>query len=360
MRLVIGVVVLVVAVVGCKKQEREKSRPPAPQSSTTQPQKDAYDPLLRAPFAPVPEVVESAENPVTPEKVELGRMLYFDPRLSKNHDVACESCHKLTEYGVDNEPVSTGHKGQRGTRNAPTVYNAALHFRQFWDGRAPSLEEQAKGPMTNPVEMAMPNEQRIVDTLKSIPQYVEMFGKAFPGDRDPVTLDNAAKAIGAFERKLLTPSRWDQFLQGQRDALSAAEVAGLRTFVETGCQTCHFGPGMGGGMFQKLGLVMPWRDTRDLGRFELSKQESDRMVFKVPSLRNIEKTAPYYHDGSVATLDEAVRLMGRHQLGKELTPEQVTSIVTFLKSTTGPLPKDLIQAPQLPPSTPQTPKPEAD
>lgn len=320
----------------------------------------AFDPLLLAPFQPVPDTAENPKNPITPEKVELGRMLYFDARLSKNHDVACETCHKLSEYGVDNEATSTGHKGQHGTRNAPTVYNAAIHFRQFWDGRSPDVEAQAAGPMMNPVEMAMPNEKRIADTLKSIPAYVDAFKKAFPDASDPVTLDNAAKAIGAYERKLLTPSRWDQFLKGDRNALHGDEIAGLRKFVETGCQTCHFGPGMGGGMFQKFGLVMPWKDPRDLGRFELTKQDSDRMVFKVPSLRNVEKTGPYFHDGSVKTLPEAVKLMGRHQLGKELSDADVNSIVTFLDSLTGPLPKDLIEKPALPASTPQTPKPEPD
>ncbi len=224
-----------------------------------------FDPLLLAPFAPVPETAEKKDNPITPEKVALGRMLYFDARLSKNQDVACETCHKLSAYGVDNEATSTGHKGQHGTRNAPTVYNAAIHFRQFWDGRSPDVEAQATGPMMNPVEMAMPNEARITDTLRSIPGYVDAFKKAFPDAKDPVTLDNAAKSIGAFERKLLVPSRWDDFLKGDRNALHPDEIAGLRKFVETGCQTCHFGPGMGGGMFQKFGLVMPWKDARDLG-----------------------------------------------------------------------------------------------
>lgn len=320
----------------------------------------SFDPLLLAPFQPVPSIADTRENPLTEDKVALGRMLYFDARLSKNQDVSCETCHRLNEYGIDNEPTSTGHRGQRGTRNAPTVYNAAIHFRQFWDGRAPTVEEQAKGPMTNPVEMAMPNETRIVETLRSMPGYVDAFRKAFPGESDPVTVDNAAKAIGAFERKLLTPSRWDDFLKGERSALHADEIAGLRRFVEVGCQTCHFGPGMGGGMFQKFGLVMPWRDARDLGRFELTKQDSDRMVFKVPSLRNVEKTAPYYHDGSVATLDEAVRLMGRHQLGIELSATDIGSIVTFLKSMTGPLPLAYIAPPTLPPSTAATPKPQPD
>jgi cytochrome c peroxidase len=259
---------------------------------------------------------------------------------------------------ADPNRFSVGVKGKQGGRQAPTIINRAFSRAQFWDGRAASLEAQALGPMMNPVEMAMPNEKRIVATLQSMPGYVDAFKKAFPDDPNPVTLDNAAKAIGAFERTLLTPSRWDHFLKGQRDALSKDEIAGLRTFVETGCQTCHMGPGMGGGMFQKLGLVMPWQNTHDLGRFELTKQDSDKLVFKVPSLRNIEKTAPYYHDGSVATLEEAVRLMGRHQLGRELTPEQVASIVTFLKSTTGPLPNDLLQKPALPASTNKTPKPE--
>lgn len=351
-----GLVVVSLTASGCKKEERPTPSPPA--TTVPEVQTDPYDPLLRAAFAPIPALAESAENPVTPEKVELGRMLYFEPRLSKNQDVSCQTCHELGKYGVDNQPTSTGHRSQKGSRNAPTVYNAALHFRQFWDGRSPNVEDQAKGPMMNPVEMAMPNEARIVQTLKSMPEYVQLFTVAFPGQEDPVTLDNAAKAIGAFERKLLTPSRWDEFLQGKREALTNDEIAGLRTFVETGCQSCHFGPGMGGGMFQKLGLVMPWRDARDLGRFELSKQDSDRQVFKVPSLRNIDKTGPYYHDGSIATLDEAVQLMGRHQLGRELTPAQVSSIVTFLKATTGPLPEALIAPPKLPPSTRSTPKPD--
>ena len=199
-------------------------------------------------------------------------------------------------------------------------------------------------------------------TLESMPEYVASFGRAFPGQGRPITitLDDAAKAIGAFERRLLTPSRWDDFLKGNREALGDAEIAGLRRFVEVGCQTCHFGPGMGGGMFQKLGIVMPWRDARDLGRFELSKQDSDRLVFKVPSLRNAAKTAPYFHDGSVPTLEEAVRLMGRHQLGKELSESDVNAIVNFLGSLTGPLPADLIRPPKLPSSTATTPKPIPD
>ena len=351
----VGLIVVVLAG-GCDKKKAAPTTTTAASTDTAV----GFDALLLSAFQPVPDVVESKDNPITPEKVELGRMLYFDVRLSKNHDVSCNECHKLTQYGVDNEATSTGHMGRKGTRNSPTVYNAALHATQFWDGRAPNVEEQAKGPMMNPGEMAMPNEARIVRTLRSIPRYVDLFGRAFPEKGDPITLDHAAKAIGAFERKLLTPSRFDQLLRGDREALTQAELGGLRTFVTTGCQTCHFGPGLGGGMFQKFGLVMPWRNTSDQGRFELTKQDSDRMVFKVPSLRNVEKTAPYFHDGSVASLDEAVRVMGRHQLGKELTEPDVRAIVAFLDALTGPLPTEYIQTPALPPSTPGTPKAEAD
>jgi hypothetical protein len=216
--------VLGIASVGapaCRKAEHQPPKPqPAPAATGPAVQRDPYDPLLRAPFAPVPIVAESAENPVTPEKVELGRMLYFDKRLSKNHDVACQTCHELTKYGADNTPTSEGHMGRKGTRNSPTVFNAGLHFRQFWDGRAATLEDQAKGPMMNPVEMAVPDEARIVKTLESIPPYGDAFKKASPGNAHPITLDNAAKAIGAFERELLTPSRWDAFLEGKRDALT--------------------------------------------------------------------------------------------------------------------------------------------
>jgi len=309
-------------------------------------------------FRQLPEVIESPDNPLTEEKIALGRMLYFEKRLSKAHDISCNTCHDLQTFGVDNEPVSDGHKGAKGTRNSPTVFNAAGHFVQFWDGREPTVEEQAKGPVLNPVEMAMPAEKHVVAVLNSIPEYVEAFKKAFPGDKNPVTFDNMAKAIGAFERKLVTPSRWDKFLEGDQDALTGAEKAGFNKFMEVGCQTCHNGAHLGGAMFQKLGVMNPWPDTKDEGRFQVTKQESDKMVFKVPGLRNIEKTAPYYHDGSVTTLDEAVRKMGEVQLGKQLTSEDLASITTFLKSLTGDLPAEYVKEPVLPPSTAKTPKPD--
>jgi cytochrome c peroxidase len=317
------------------------------------------DPSRLQAFKVLPAVMDSAANPITDEKVNLGRMLYYDARLSKGQDVSCNTCHALTKYGVDDESesVSTGHKGQKGTRNSPTVYNAAGHFVQFWDGRAATIEEQAGGPMLNPVEMAMPDAKHVVAVLKSMPEYVAAFGKAFPGSKDPVTYDNAGRAIGAFERKLVTAARWDKFLAGDQAALNDAEKAGLNKFLDTGCQMCHSGAYMGGSMFQKLGAVQPWPQTADQGRFGVTKQDADKMVFKVPSLRNIEKTAPYYHDGSVKTLDDAVAKMAQYQLGKPLGKEDVDSVVTFLKTLTGELPAAYIKQPELPKSTPKTPPP---
>ena len=309
-------------------------------------------------FKALPPVMDSAANPITEEKVALGRMLYYDPRLSKGQDVSCNSCHELDKYGVDGQNVSDGHKGQKGTRNAPTVYNAAGHFVQFWDGRAPTVEEQAKGPILNPVEMAMPDEKRALAVIDSMPEYVEAFQKAFPGEKHPVTFDNLAKAIGAFERKLVTVSRWDKFLGGDQAALSDQEKAGLNAFLDAGCQSCHNGVYVGGSMFQKLGLAKPWDNANDPGRFAVTKQEADRMVFKVPTLRNVEKTAPYYHDGSIATLDEAVRQMADHQLARTLSKDEASSIVAFLKALTGELPADYIKEPPLPKSTAKTPKPD--
>jgi cytochrome c peroxidase len=325
---------------------------------TTEPKKVEVDAARLAAFKPLPSLVEAADNPITEEKVKLGRMLYFEPRLSKAHDISCNSCHRLDKYGVDNEPTSPGHKGQRGDRNSPTVYHAAGHFTQFWDGRAPTVEEQAKGPILNPVEMAMPEPKRVLAVLRSMPEYVEAFQKAFPGEKDPLTYDNVGKAIGVFERKLMTPARWDKFLTGDQEALTDQEKAGLNLYLEAGCQTCHSGAYLGGSMFQKLGLVKPAEQTKDPGRFAVTKQDADRMMFKVPSLRNIEMTAPYYHDGSIKSLDEAVLDMAEHQLGRELTPANVNSIVAFLKALTGEIPEEYIKAPELPKSTPRTPKPQ--
>jgi len=309
-------------------------------------------------YSVIPAVFPNPDNPVTEEKITLGRMLYYEKRLSKNHDISCNSCHKLDKYGVDNNPTSPGHKGQLGGRNSPTVYNAAGHIAQFWDGRAKDVEEQAKGPILNPVEMAMPNEARVLTTLKSMPEYVDAFKAAFPGQAQPVTYDNMAKAIGAFERKLVTPSRFDKWLAGDEDALTDQEVTGFAKFIKLGCPTCHVGPAVGGTTFQKLGLVNPWPDESDLGRYEITKDESDKMKFRVPSLRNIEKTGPYFHKGQLKELRTVVKKMAWHQLGQELTEEDIDNIVAFLKSLTGELPTDYIAEPELPESTDKTPKPD--
>lgn len=296
----------------------------------------------------LPESMTSEANAITAAKIDLGRMLFYDPRLSKSGDVSCNSCHDLMSYGVDGKTVSTGHNGQKGTRNAPSVYHAAGHIAQFWDGRAADVEEQAKGPVLNPVEMAMASQGEVVERLRSIPGYVAAFQSAFPNDTQPVTFDNMARAIGAFERKLVTPSRWDRFLQGDRSAITSEEMNGHHEFMHGGCATCHNGAYVGGRMFQRLGTERPWPAVTDLGRIEVTKATSDRMVFKVPSLRKVEKTAPYFHDGKVTRLEEAVRLMGRHQLDTELSQTQVRQIVAWLSTLTGEIPVEYIRPPRLP------------
>lgn len=311
---------------------------------------------MLAAFQPLPGAFEDASNPITEAKVELGRMLFFDARLSKNQDLSCNSCHALDRYGVDGTKTSSGHKGQKGNRNSPTVYNAGGYVAQFWDGRAATLEEQAKGPVLNPVEMAMKNDKQVIATLKSIPGYVDAFKKAFPGEKNAIRYANFGKAIGAFERKLVTPSRWDKFLAGDDAALNDTEKRGVTTFVALGCTTCHNGPAVGGSSFQKLGLVKPYSDDKDLGRFAVTKDEGDKQKFRVPSLRNIERTGPYLHDGSVDDLAKMVRLMGEHQLGKALTDAQVADVTAFLKALTGTLPAAYIAKPELPASGPKTPK----
>lgn len=315
------------------------------------------DPATLLPFAPLPAVVPGAKGVASDDMVNLGRWLFFDPRLSMSQTISCNSCHDLANYGVDNQPTSQGHKGQRGDRNSPTVYNAAAHFSQFWDGRAPDVEAQAKGPVLNPVEMAMPNAARVVAVLESMPEYVAAFQRAFPGERRPVSYANLAAAIGAFERRLMTPSRWDALLAGDQDALSPSEKEGLQVFVETGCQRCHDGALLGGTHYQRLGVMKAFPRADDPGRRKVTREASDQSVFKVPSLRNVEKTGPYFHDGATASLDQAVRDMAEYQLGKKLSDEQAAHIVDFLKVLTGRIDPDYIRPPVLPKSTPTTPRP---
>jgi cytochrome c peroxidase len=320
----------------------------------------SIDPIKLQMFQPLPESMPSEANPITDEKVLLGRMLYFEPRLSKSQELSCNSCHPLDQYGVDGQPTSDGHRGKLGDRNSPTVYNAAGHFVQFWDGRAPDVEEQAKGPVMNPVEMAMPSEKEVVTVLKSMPEYIEAFQRAYPGVKNPISYENMARAVGAFERKLVTPSRWDEFLRGNAQALTNEEKAGFNVFMETGCQGCHAGAYIGGQMYERLGMVKPYPDTTDPGREKVTKDETDRMVFKVPGLRNVVKTKPYYHNGKVETLEQAVSRMAEYQLGKNLTEAQIRSIIAWLNALTGKIPAEYVKMPVLPKSTANTPKPDLD
>ena len=353
--LMVLVAVAVLSIPACKSEPPKTAAPDkgAGTENMESPLETAHG--LMGMFGVLPAAFESADNPQTDAKVALGRKLYYDKRFSKNHDISCNTCHLLDRYGVDGTPTSKGHKGQLGPRNSPTVYNTAGQFVQFWDGRAANVEEQAKGPVLNPVEMAMPDAEYVLRTLRSIPGYVEEFAAVFPGEGDAITFDHFAQAVGAFERKLVTPGRWDAFQGGRDEALTEVELIGLRTFVDTGCTTCHMGPLVGGTMYHKLGLVEPWPKTDDQGRFQETKSEADRMMFKVPQLRNIAKTGPYFHDGSTADLSEAVKLMARHQLGKKLDDGQVRTIIAWLDSLTGDLPVDLIQEPTLPEAGPETP-----
>jgi cytochrome c peroxidase len=317
----------------------------------------AVHPQILEIFKPLPKSFDLEAGPAVEARVTLGRMLFFDARLSKNHDRSCNSCHDLNNFGVDGQKLSTGHKGQLGLRNAPTVYNAAPHIAHFWDGRAANLEAQAQSPILNPAEMAM-TQERVLRTVSSIQPYVDLIKKSFPRDKKPLTTANVANAIGAFERRLVTPGRFDRFLMGEADALTAQQKRGLVKFFEYGCTTCHHGAAVGGSSFQRLGLVRPFPRQVDLGRFGVTHNDADRMVFRVPSLRNIARTGPYLHDGSVTDLREVVHLMGRHQLGKEIPDGDVDFIIAFLKALTGEIPAATVARPDLPPSTPRTPKPD--
>lgn len=309
-------------------------------------------------FKPITmKFVDNPENPITDAKITLGKMLYHDPRLSKSGLFSCNTCHNLASYGMSNLPTDIGHKWAIGPVNSGTVFNAAFYKAQFWNGRAKDLEEQAKGPILAPVEMAMPSEQAAVDRIKSIQEYRKLFTKAFPKGKDPITYNNIAKAIAAFERTLLTPSRFDKFLLGDGMALNNEEKKGLKLFVDVGCAGCHNGVALGGD-FQKLGVVKPYNSkSPSKGRYDLTKKPEDMNMFKMTTLRNIERTYPYFHDGQVWDLDEAVKIMADIQFGKVLKDDEVRAITAFLGSLTGEIPKDALKMPVLPPSTKNTPKP---
>ncbi|NWG87850.1 MAG: cytochrome-c peroxidase [Hydrogenophilaceae bacterium] len=296
-----------------------------------------------------------AAKPKNPAMVELGKKLYFDPRLSMSGFISCNSCHNLSMGGTDNLQTSIGHNWQQGPINAPTVLNSTLNLAQFWDGRAKDLKAQAGGPIANPGEMAFTHELA-VDVLNSIPAYRAEFKKVF--GKDKASIDMVTDAIAAFEDTLVTPdSRFDKWLKGDKKALTKVEKEGYDLFKNSGCTACHYGPAMGGQSFQKMGLVAEY-DTKNkaAGVAGLTGKDADRMKFKVPTLRNVEMTYPYFHDGAAWTLEEAVDVMGRLQLGRTYSKEEIAKIVAFLKTLTGKQPD--FKLPILPPSTNDTPKPK--
>lgn len=316
------------------------------------------DPTIAVHFAVLPTEAGTGKYPLSTEMTDLGRMLFYETRLSSSQSISCNTCHLLDKYGVDGLPTSVGHMGMKGGRNAPTVYNAALEVAQFWDGRSPDVEDQAKGPIQNQIEMAMPaGGAEAAAVIKTIPGYAPLFAAAFPNEADPITFENLTTAIAAFERKLMTPGRFDAFLQGDMTALTEQEQTGLQKFVSYNCTMCHRGATVGGQMYMKMGLYKPY-PTEDVGRYDVTKNEADKYVFKVSMLRNIAETGPYFHDGGVATLEEAVKIMGEYQLGQVISDEDTADIVAFLKALTGDLPADYIAPPTLPENGPDTPAPQ--
>ncbi len=325
---------------------------------------EAASPLMQRAqtlFEVVPDTPPDLEaNPITPVKVELGKKLYFEPRLSQSWLISCNTCHNLGLGGVDLMETSIGHGWQAGPRNAPTVLNSVYNLAQFWDGRAADLMEQAQGPVQAAVEMNNTSE-RTVETLQSIPDYVEMFAEAFPGEADPVTFENMARAIEAFEATLVTPNApFDRYLGGDDAALTEDEKQGLALFMDSGCTACHGGILLGGTSYQRFGAARnPGADLlppEDRGRFAVTGDASDEFAFKVPVLRNIDLTAPYFHTGKVWSLEEAVRVMGQAQLGRDFTEDESGQITTFLLSLTGDQP--VVEYPVLPPHTADTPLPD--
>lgn len=287
----------------------------------------------------LPKTMPGSEKD-SPELIALGKKLYEEKALSINDTQSCASCHNIQAGGDDpnNTSTSQGALGEFGGRNTPTVLNAGFHFRQFWDGRATDLVEQAKGPILNPVEMAMESEEQVVAKLKKINNYVLEFSQVFSEETSPITYDNIAHAIAAFERTLITRDRFDDYLNGNNSALTKQEKEGLELFVETGCTVCHNGVALGGTSYQKMGAIHPYEGISDMGRFDVTKKEEDKFFFKVPSLRNIAETTPYFHDGKVASLQDAVKQMAHMQIDVDLSDEETKKIVGFLKSLSGKLP----------------------
>ncbi|SEO36504.1 cytochrome c peroxidase [Salinihabitans flavidus] len=330
--------------------------------ATTAQASDELRNLAKDFFEPLPSTVPAlADNIVTPEKVDLGKALFFDPRMSASGVFSCNSCHNLATDGDDNMPTSIGHGWQKGPRNSPTVLNSVFNEAQFWDGRAADLAEQAKGPVQAGVEMAN-TPANVLATLNSMPQYVEWFEESFPGEEDPVTFDNFAKAIEAYEATLITPAPFDAWLNGNDAAMTDEQKAGLEVFMEAGCASCHNGVNIGGQGYYPFGLIeRPGAEVLpvgDKGRFAVTETVDDEYVFRASPLRNITETAPYFHSGVVWDLKTAVDIMASSQLGADLDETEIDQITAFLGALTGEMPE--VVYPLLPAETSDTPRPTGE
>ncbi|MDD5224955.1 MAG: cytochrome c peroxidase [bacterium] len=302
-------------------------------------------------FGALPRVMSSEKNPITPEKVGLGKILFYEPRVSSDGMLSCARCHPVSLYGADGLKTSVGTNCQVLPRNSPTVFNAASQISSHWAGNLTDVEDQAQHALIAAYGTA--SGATAEEKLKAIKGYGPLFARAFPGEKSPVNAENFGKAVGAFERTMVTPARFDRFVQGDGNALADGEKRGLKTFIETGCMTCHSSPYFGGQVYQKFGVFEPYqkytKSTQlDEGRSAVTKNEGDKYVFKVPILRNVEMTPPYFHDGSIAGLSDAVRIMGKIQLARNLTEKQIGEIAAFLKSLTGEIPEDVLKVPVLP------------
>ncbi len=308
-------------------------------------------------FDPVPVTMAKDAKSVSPDQARLGKVLFYESRISVDGTVSCARCHPLGLYAADGLKTSIGNRCSPNPRNAPTILNAAGQIAEHWIGNRTDVEDQALQSVTGPASFGMPSRAEFESRLKAIAGYAPLFRNAFPGEADPLTLDNFARAVGAFERTLVTPSPFDAFLSGDSVALTVREKEGLKMFMDRGCASCHSGAYVGGGMYGKFGVVRPyWELTKsekpDEGRFAVTKSDEDRYVFKVPGLRNVARTPPYFHDGSIESLETAVAIMAKAQLGADLSGEERSVLLAFLGSLTGRIPEDALRIPELPDSGP--------
>ncbi|NGZ89805.1 cytochrome-c peroxidase [Psychroflexus maritimus] len=341
MKRIIPIILLVITTLACSNEEKNK---PSYGLKSSENKKEKSDLMKKATtfFQPISSITYEA---IPDEKVALGKQLYNDKRLSKNNTISCNSCHQLNNFGVDNLPTSPGDSKELGDRNSPSTFYASFHTSQFWDGRAKDVEEQAGMPILNPIEHGIPDEEYLVNKLRKIEEYQNLFAEIYK-EEQPITFENITNAIGAFERKLYASSRFDEYLDGDEKALNTKEKKGLQAFIDNQCITCHTGVALGGHIKQKFGLFgnyweMTGSKKIDTGLHQVTGKDSDKYIFKVPSLRNIEKTNPYFHDGSVDDLAQAVKIMGKLQSNKDISEKDVDLIIAFLKTLTADIDDEL-------------------